>query len=179
MKTQANKKVLSKNIVEAQSSLIKKDISFAPFIKRLANSLVKEQEQEMANPEDFTPEKNKEDYSNSLEPNTPQDQFDIEGVDPAALAEAITSVQSWSTELESFVKFLNDPKTQSLHKLLAAYDRPGSLVKGITRKTSDSITRVAGELAKIKQTLDGFINLAPKKQRDTESLVATGSTAGT
>jgi hypothetical protein len=147
-----------------------------PFIKSFLKCLVKEADELPPQaPEDFTPEKNKEDFEGAMEPSTPEGEFDIQGVDPQALADAISSVQEWSTKLDQFVHFLNDPKSQSLHKLLADFDRPGSLVKGITRKTSDGITRVAGEIAKLKQTLDGFINLAPKKQRDTEALVATGA----
>lgn len=148
-----------------------------PFMKSFLKNLVKEQEEsEAMAPNEFTPETDRENYENSLDPNTPKDQFDVEGIDPQALANAISSVSKWSSKLDEFVAFLNDTESQSLAKLLAAYDRPGSLVKGITRKTSDSITRVAGELAKLKQTLDGFVNLAPKKQRDTEALVATGGT---
>lgn len=149
-----------------------------PFVKSFLKKLVKEAEEiPPQTPEDFTPEKNKEDFEGSLEPETPQNQFDVDGLDPQMLANAIAAVNEWSSKLDEIVHFLNDPKSQSLHKLLADFDRPGSLVKGITRKTSDGITRVAGEIAKLKQTLDGFINLAPKKQRDTEALVATGGGA--
>ena len=63
---------------------------------------------------------------------------------------------------------MNSPTSQSLAKTLASEDRPGSLLRGITRKASDSISRIAGEIAKLKETLNGFINLAPKKQRDAE-----------
>lgn len=152
------------------------DESYIPFIKSFVSHLIKEADEPLT-PEDFTPDETSKAFEGSLEPETPADQFDTEGTDPSVLADAITSVRQWSDKLDEFVKFLNDPKTQSLHKVLATQDRPGSLVKGITRKTSDSISRVAGEIAKLKQTLDGFINLAPKKQRDSDALVAQGTGA--
>ena len=150
------------------------DESYVPFIKSFVKHLVREAD-EMQSPEEFTPDQTAQAFEGSLEPDTPADQFDTQGTDPNVLADAISAVRTWSDKLEEFVKFLNDPKTQSLHKVLATQDRPGSLVKGITRKTSDSISRIAGEIAKLKQTLDGFINLAPKKQRDSDALVAQGT----
>ena len=169
-----NLKKSIEKIVEAQKNYNDWDSSYLPFVKRFIKSVIKEAE-EPSSPENFTPEKNKEDYSKALEPTTQGGQFDVEGIDPKALANAISKVHEWSSKLDEIVHFLNDTDSQSLHRLLADFDRPGSLVKGITRKTSDGITRVAGEIAKLKQTLDGFINLAPKKQRDTEALVTGGA----
>jgi hypothetical protein len=180
MKTLGKNHSSTVKILEAQKSLIVKDSAYLPFIKSLAKSLLKEEEDvpvsnEPAAPADFSADKNAADYQASLEPQTNQNQFDTEGVDPNILADAITSVREWADKLDEFTLFLNDPKTQSLHKSLAASDRPGSLVRGITRKTSDAITRIAGEVAKLKEILNGFINMAPKKQRDTDALVASTS----
>lgn len=58
--------------------------------------------------------------------------------------------------------FLNSPEQESLHKVLADNDRAGSLLRGITRKASDSITRIAGEIEKLKEILNTYINTAPK-----------------
>jgi hypothetical protein len=70
---------------------------------------------------------------------------------------------------------LNDPNsTESLHKILSDNDKAGSLLRGITRKTSDGITRVAGEIEKLKEVLNSFIILAPKKLRDTEQVSVGG-----
>ena len=66
--------------------------------------------------------------------------------------------------------FLNSPEEESLHKVLADNDRAGSLLRGITRKASDSITRIAGEIEKLKEILNTYINTAPKKLRDTEQI---------
>jgi hypothetical protein len=62
-----------------------------------------------------------------------------------------------------------------LHSILATQDRPGSLLKGSTRKASDSITRIAGEISKLSETLNQFVILAPKKQRDMQSVAGGGS----
>jgi hypothetical protein len=179
MKTLGKNHSSTVKILEAQKSLIGKDSTYLPFIKSLAKSLLREEDEAVpvtdgpAAPDDFSADKNAADYQASLEPETAQNQFDTEGVDPNMLADAITSVKEWADKLDEFTVFLNDPKTQSLHKSLAAADRAGSLVRGITRKTSDSITRIAGEVAKLKEILNGFINMAPKKQRDTDALVAS------
>ena len=121
-------------------------------------------------PDNFTPEKTKEDFNNSLDGQTPKDEFDVEGIDPNVSAQSIKQIRQWSEKLDQFAEFLNDPSTQSLHKILADNDRAGSLLRGVTRKASDSITRIAGEIEKLKEVLNSFIIMAPKKLRDTEQL---------
>jgi len=125
---------------------------------------------EMAAPEDFTPEKNQTDFENSLEPETDAGQFDVDGISADVTVETIKKVKDWALQLNEFEKFLNNPSEDSLHRILADNDRAGSLLRGITRKASDSITRIAGEIAKLKEVLNTFVNTAPKKMRDTEQL---------
>jgi hypothetical protein len=135
-------------------------------------------ENEPKSPEDFTPDMNKKDFESSLENNTKKDQFDVEGIPPENSAEIIASIREWSTKLDEFAEFLNDPAQTtsdgkpSLHKILSDGDRTGSLLRGITRKASDSITRIAGEVEKLKEILNTYIITAPKKMRDTEGQVA-------
>jgi len=87
-------------------------------------------------------------------------------------SDTINKIQEWSSKLNDFAEFLNDPTTNSLHKILADGDRAGSLLRGVTRKASDSITRIAGEVEKLKEILNTYIITAPKKMRDTEQLKA-------
>jgi hypothetical protein len=152
-----------------------------PFIKSFLYSLLKEQEEvvdvdttEVDNtpksPEDFTPDKNKQDFEKSLEAETSPDQFDVEGVSPELTVQNVEKIAEWSKKLDDFAMFLNSPEEESLHKILADNDRAGSLLRGITRKASDSITRIAGEIEKLKEILNTYINTAPKKLRDTEML---------
>ena len=157
-------------ILKANQNLCEKDASYTPFLKSFFSHLVKEAGEpvEQKTPEDFTPDQNGEDFKNSLEDTTPADNFDTQGTDPNITANAIKEIQEWSNKLDQFAEFMNSPTSQSLAKTLASEDRPGSLLRGITRKASDSITRIAGEIAKLKETLNGFINLAPKKQRDAD-----------
>jgi hypothetical protein len=154
------------------------------FAKSFILSLLKEQEEikgelpagpppETA-PEDFTPEKNQEDFKNSLEPETDASQFDIEGISSDVTLETINKVKSWALKLNDFEKFLNEPTDDSLHRILADNDRAGSLLRGITRKASDSITRIAGEIAKLKEVLNTFVNVAPKKIRDLSDIQGSG-----
>jgi hypothetical protein len=154
-----------------------------PFVKSFLYSLIKEQEDveiktdveetsedQPKNPEDFTPEANKEDFQKSLEPETNPSQFDVEGVSPELTVQNVEKIVEWSKKLDDFAMFLNSPEEDNLHKILADNDRAGSLLRGITRKASDSITRIAGEIEKLKEILNTYINTAPKKLRDTEQL---------
>ena len=178
MKKCKNKKKVRKNI---KSDLFESDNIFA---KRVLFSLLGEQDSPkknelpvdvQTNPEDFTPEKNQEDFESSLEPETPEDKFDVEGISTRYHIENIKKIKNFSDKLEEFASFLNDPNsTESLHKILSDNDKPGSLLRGITRKTSDGITRIAGEIEKLKEVLNSFIILAPKKLRDTEQVSAGG-----
>lgn len=153
------------------------------FAKSVISNLFKEQEDALAKipkekqtPEEFTPDQNKQDFEKSLEPTTPQGEFDVDGVSVDVHIENIKKIKSFSDRLDEFASFLNDPhSTESLHKILSDNDKPGSLLRGITRKTSDGITRVAGEIEKLKEVLNSFIILAPKKLRDTEQVSVANS----
>lgn len=169
------KRILNSNI----QRLDLRESSEIPFIKNFLYSLIKEQEDEVVEqpeqdapkkPDDFTPEQNQKDLEGSLDPNTDPSQFDVEGVAPELTVQNIEKVLEWSKKLDEFAMFLNSPQEDSLHKILADNDRAGSLLRGVTRKASDSITRIAGEIEKLKSVLDTYINTAPKKMRDQESL---------
>ena len=164
-------------ILKANQASCEYDESYVPFLKSFISHLVREAEGDVAaaaqavdpkTPEDFTPDQNQKDFGDSLEKETPGDNFDTEGTDPNVTANAITAIREWSKKLDDFADFMNNPDSQSLHKILAAEDRPGSLLRGVTRKASDSITRIAGEIEKLKEVLNSFIIMAPKKQRDFE-----------
>jgi hypothetical protein len=171
------KRILTSN----RSRLNLEEESNIPFVKSFLYSLLKEQEEtvdveatEIENtqksPNDFTPEKNKEDFQKSLEAETAPNQFDVEGVSPELTVQNVEKIAEWSKKLDDFAMFLNSPEEDSLHKVLADNDRAGSLLRGITRKASDSITRIAGEIEKLKEILNTYINTAPKKLRDSEVL---------
>jgi hypothetical protein len=170
-----------------QQNMSKMDLteSHMPFASRFLRSLIKEQEEvpskqvpsedaaasvesNSKSPEDFTPEGDKQVFDKSLETNTAPDEFDTQGISPDVTSDTINSIRDWSDKLSEFANFLNDPSTESLHKILADGDRAGSLLRGVTRKASDSITRIAGEVEKLKEILNTYIITAPKKLRDTE-----------
>jgi hypothetical protein len=158
-----------------------------PFVSRFLKNLLIEQEEaakaapapepipaegDQKSPDEFTPETNQQDFTNSLEPTTQPDEFDTDGISADLTSDTINSIRDWSSKLNEFAEFLNDPSTNSLHKILADGDRAGSLLRGVTRKASDSITRIAGEVEKLKEILNTYIITAPKKLRDTEQLKA-------
>lgn len=164
--------------------------SHVPFASRFLSCLIREQddatgatqapvpatpaptEDVSKTPDQFTPENDKDAFNKAMEPTTDKGEFDTEGVSPKVTSETINSIREWSSKLDKFAEFLNDPNTKSLHKILADGDRAGSLLRGVTRKASDSITRIAGEVEKLKEILNTYIITAPKKLRDTESQVA-------
>jgi hypothetical protein len=155
-----------------------------PFLRNFLFSLIKEQEEEEGlpssagdepkTPQDFTPEQNQKDLEQSLDPNTDPSKFDVQGVSPEYTVQHIEKILKWSKKLDEFAMFLNSPTEDSLHKILADNDRSGSLLKGVTRKASDSITRITGEIEKLKAVLDTYINTAPKKLRDQDSIKLAG-----
>lgn len=158
-----------------------------PFISRFLTSLIKEAEEgeeieketikeiepEQKNPEDFSPEVNKNDFEKALEPETPKDAYEVEGVPPEVATKNVEEIEKWSLKLDEFTAMLNDPNIESLHKFLSDNDKAGSLLRGIMRKSSDNITRTTGELGKLKEVLNSFIITAPKKLRDTEQALTS------
>ena len=181
-KTNTLKKEVSRILNSNMSRMNLKESSDIPFIKNFLYCLVKEQEEVEIpekeevdpnlpkTPDKFTPEQNKEDLNQSLDTNTDPSQFDIEGISPEMTAQNIEKVSEWSKKLDEFASFLNNPREESLHRTLADSDRGGSLLRGVLRKSSDSITRITGEIEKLKAVLDTYINTAPKKMRDQDSL---------
>jgi hypothetical protein len=155
-----------------------------PFISRFLGALISEAEQikdeeseevqsDEKSPEDFSPEANKDDFEKALEPETPKDAYEVEGVPPEMVTKNIEEIEKWSLKLDEFTAMLNDPNIESLHKFLSDNDKAGSLLRGIMRKSSDNITRTTGELDKLKEVLNSFIITAPKKLRDTEQALTS------
>jgi hypothetical protein len=150
-----------------------------PFASRFLSSLITEADEvepsedenatsDTKSPSEFSADDNKKDFERALEPETPKDAYEIEGVPPEVATKNIEEVEKWSRKLDEFTAMLNDPNIESLHKFLSDNDRAGSLLRGIMRKSSDNITRTTGELDKLKEVLHSFIITAPKKIRDTE-----------
>jgi hypothetical protein len=160
--------------------------SHIPFVSRFLRNLLQEADEvatpaaatpapegsNQKNPSEFTPEGDKQAFDQSMQPDTDPKEFDTQGVNPQVTSDTINSIKEWSTKLDEFAGFLNDPSTESLHKILSDGDRAGSLLRGVTRKASDSITRIAGEVEKLKEILNTYIITAPKKLRDTEQQVS-------
>lgn len=172
------KKEVSRILQSNMHRLKLEEKSDIPFIKSFLYSLIKEQEEQLETggesdiktPDQFTPEQNKQDLESSLEQGTDPKNFETQGVSPEYTVQHIQKILKWSEKLDEFAMFLNSPTEDSLHKILADNDRTGSLLKGVTRKASDSITRITGEIEKLKAVLDTYINTAPKKLRDTEQI---------
>jgi hypothetical protein len=172
-----------KNVLDANRRTLDLNESDIPFISSFVKALLNEQGEDKGEPipttntepnqnsDVFSPEKNKQDFENSLSKETDPSQFETQGLSPEITQQNIDQIKTWADKLDEFANFLNDPdKGTSLHRILADSDRPGSLLRGVTRKASDSITRIAGEVEKLKEVLNTFIITAPKKMRDNEQL---------
>jgi len=191
MDTNANTKVMKVLRTNLESNNLTSE--HMPFASRFLRNLIREQEESKLpidqppalpsggqppigdsskSPKDFTPESDKQAFDKSLEPETDKGQFDTQGISPNVTSQTIKDIKEWSEKLGEFASFLNDPSTESLHKILANGDRAGSLLRGVTRKASDSITRIAGEVEKLKEILNTYVITAPKKLRDTEQQTA-------
>jgi len=180
---QLSKKVKNQinSVLDSNMKVMELEESDIPFISSFVKALLKEQGEDKgepistatsgASPDEFTPEKNQQDFKNSLNQSTNSGTFETQGLDPEITQQNINQIKTWSDKLDEFANFLNDPdKATSLHRILADSDRPGSLLRGVTRKASDSITRIAGEVEKLKEVLNTFIITAPKKLRDSEQM---------
>lgn len=164
----------AKRILKANMSRIPMEQTDVPYITSFFAALLKEQGEDIGeaipdagSPADFTPERNAQDFKQNLNPETSPENFDTEGVDPGITTQNLEQIKVWAKKLDEFANFLNDPdKSTSLHRILADSDKAGSVLRGVTRKASDSITRIAGEVEKLKEVLNTFLITAPKKQRD-------------
>lgn len=170
------------NVLDANRRKLDLNESDIPFISSFVKALLSEQGEDKGEPipsnnvgsqtnepssDVFSPEQNKKDFENSLSKETDPSQFETQGLPPEITQQNIDQIKTWADKLDEFANFLNDPdKGTSLHRILADSDRPGSLLRGVTRKASDSITRIAGEVEKLKEVLNTFIITAPKKLRD-------------
>lgn len=179
---QSSKQVNSdvKRILDANMRSISLEQSDIPYITSFIKALIREQGEDTGeaitssatdlpapHPADFTPERNAKDFRKNLGSDTQPETFDTVGIDPKTTTQNLEQIKTWASKLDEFANFLNDPdKSTSLHRILADSDKPGSLLRGVTRKATDSITRIAGEIEKLKEVLNSFIIMAPKKQRD-------------
>ena len=139
------------------------------FAKAFIRNLVQEAEElDGVSPvAEFTPEKNKEDFTASLDQGTDPNGFDIDGVPAEITGEDLSKLKEFVEKLNSFADFLNDYESgQSVHSVLSNSDKNGSILKGVSRKASDSITRIASEVSKLQQVLASFVIEAPRKLRD-------------
>ena len=125
-------------------------------------------------PNSFTSDQNQADFEDSLEPETDKRAFDVDG--GSQDAESFSSVyvkkcHAWVEKIEEFVHFLNGiDNPEALNTQLNNADREGSVLKGITRKVGDNISKTAGELSRLGQALNAVVIGAPKKQRELQKL---------
>ena len=100
--------------------------------------------------------------------NTPTpDRYDVEPMPiPKNTSNSASDLQGYIDKLQEFLKVLNGTDGDSLQRFVISAERQNSLLQGIADDTSDDITKLAGQLAGLVQTLNGFVNMAERRKRE-------------
>lgn len=100
--------------------------------------------------------------------NTPTpDRYDVEPMPiPKNTSNSVSDLQGYVDKLQEFLKVLNGTDGDSLQRFVISAERQNSLLQGIADDTSDDITKLAGQLAGLVQTLNGFVNMAERRKRE-------------
>ena len=122
---------------------------------------------------DEAPEMNYDDLSDEtdfdeVEDNTPTpDKYEVEPMPiPKNTSNSVNDLQGYVDKLQEFLKVLNGTSGDSLQKFVISAERQNSLLQGIADDTADDITKLAGQLATLVQTLNGFVNMAERRKRE-------------
>lgn len=98
------------------------------------------------------------------------EQYEVEPAPVSAPTSNTGTLKTYITKLNEFAKILNDTDSESLQKVVSDLDRPMSLFQNISKDTSVEITKIAGDITQLAQTLNTYIINSYKRQRE----VATG-----
>lgn len=77
----------------------------------------------------------------------------------------IERVKAWKQKIEDFTNWLNDPE-KSLNKELDDLDSPNTPFEGISKDSSKRITKIAEELAGLKQVLNGIVFTSNQRKKE-------------
>ena len=147
------------------------------FSKRFANTLLKEADSIAAAADEAAamsgppsePTGDEEAFDASLDPNTQPDEFnDVDGdgvadaqanLDDATAADFEAqsgTVMEWIGRVEDFAEFLNGMNPSSMQSQLnnAVCD---TMLKNVSKSETKKITRIAQELAALKEALKGYL----------------------
>ena len=92
------------------------------------------------------------------------------GVEPMPVAKNtgnnIVELENYISKLQEFLNVLNGTSSDSLQRFVIKAEGPNSLLKGIANDTSDDIVSMAGKIAELVQTLQGFVSKADMRRRE-------------
>lgn len=77
----------------------------------------------------------------------------------------VATAQAWLSEIDAFIKYLNDTQEGSINAQINVLDRDNSVFKGIASRTSDKFARVSSDLAELKEIIAGFIISSDRKAK--------------
>jgi hypothetical protein len=129
------------------------------FKKRFFTSL---QEEVGASPVDASPVDDEEAFNRGLDPDTSPEVFDDVPDNPQIsiqkqqTAESINTLQSWITEVESFIMFLNGLEESSMNYQLNKADCD-SIMADVRRSESKKISRLAQDLSSLGESLKQYL----------------------
>lgn len=95
------------------------------------------------------------------------DNYDVEPMPiPKNTGNAVSDLENYISKLEEFLLVLNGTKEDSLQRFVVSAEGQSSLLKGIADETTDTIVDIAGKLAMLVQTLNGFVTNVERRKRE-------------
>ena len=95
------------------------------------------------------------------------DNYDVEPMPiPKNTGNAVPDLENYISKLEEFLLVLNGTKEDSLQRFVVSAEGQSSLLKGIADETTDTIVDIAGKLATLVQTLNGFVTNVERRKRE-------------
>jgi hypothetical protein len=95
------------------------------------------------------------------------DKYDVEPMPiPKNTGNAVHDLEGYISKLEEFLLVLNGTKEDSLQRFVVSAEGQSSLLKGIADETTDTIVDIAGKLATLVQTFNGFVTNVERRKRE-------------
>ena len=107
-------------------------------------------------------------FDAGLEPGTAPDTFNVEPSAPGLETRYVEKAKEWIEKLEGFAQWVNGMDNNSLNKQFNTLDREGTAFEGIS-KNSNTLVKIAEDLAALAQTIKGHVLGAGKKETQPQS----------
>jgi len=85
---------------------------------------------------------------------------------PRMSSSSVAGLESHISKLQEFLESLNGTTSNSLQRFVVQAEGQNSVLKGIANETADDITKIAGSIATLVQTLKGFVSVADLRKKE-------------